>query len=125
MPFHQRTISAVWSFIKVLICMNTEDPEWLLTRAKQKGKSPVGYSQKWSLSHTGEVAYESFSVQSFKSQFKRGFTKLVLIRADRLRSGSQGELQLYYLSGLSRVHFSRQAFLEVAVRHRVKSQSTL
>ena len=109
----------------MLICMNTEDPEWLLTRAKHKGKSPVGYSQKWSLSHTGEVAYESFAVQSFKSQFKRGFTKLVLIRADRLREGSQGELQLYYLSGLSRAHFSRQAFLEVAVRLRVKSQSTL
>ena len=51
----------------------------------------------------------------FKSQFKRGFTKVVLTGAGRLREWSQGELQLYYLSRLSRAHFFRQAFLEVAV----------
>ena len=33
----------------------------------------------------------------FKSQFKRGFTKVVVARADGLQVRSQGELQLYQL----------------------------
>ena len=42
-----------------------------------------------------EVAYESFSLQSLCSQFKRGFTKVVVtLKAGRLREWSQGELRL-------------------------------
>ena len=44
------------------------------------------------------VAYESFSViTKFKSQFKLGFTKVVVTRADCLQEWWQGELQLYLL----------------------------
>ena len=48
-------------------------------------KNPVGQYQKRSLLLTGAVAYESFSLQSFKSQFKHG----------HLREWLQGELRLY------------------------------
>ena len=34
-------------------------------------------------------------ITKFKSQFKQGFTKVVVTRAGRLREWSQGELQLY------------------------------
>ena len=39
----------------------------------------------------------------FKSQFKRGFTQVVVTRADRYREWSQGELRLYFtiLKGIS------------------------
>ena len=36
------------------------------------------------------------SITKFKSQFKRGFTKVVVTRAGRLRDGSERELRLYY-----------------------------
>ena len=38
------------------------------------------------------VAYESRSITIFKSQFKRGFTKVVITTAGCLREWSQGEL---------------------------------
>ena len=46
------------------------------------------------------VAFRSSRLQElfitkFKSQFKRGFTKVVLTRAGRLEEWSQGELRLY------------------------------
>ena len=34
-------------------------------------------------------------ITKFKSQFKQGFTKVVVTRAGRLQEWSQGELQLY------------------------------
>ena len=34
-------------------------------------------------------------ITKFKSQFKRGFTKVVVTRAGRLREWSHGELRLY------------------------------
>ena len=45
------------------------------------------------------VAYGSSSLRElfitkFKAQFKRGFTKVVVTRAGRLREWSQGELRL-------------------------------
>ena len=46
------------------------------------------------------VAYRSgplrdLFITKFKSQFKRGFTKVVVTRAGRLREWSHGELRLY------------------------------
>ena len=41
------------------------------------------------------VAYGSFTLQCFKSQFKRGFAKVVVTRAGRSQEWSQGELRLY------------------------------
>ena len=44
------------------------------------------------------VAYRSGPLREFvvaKSQFKRGFTKVVVTRAGRSREKSQGELRLY------------------------------
>ena len=38
----------------------------------------------WVIPRVVAVSYESFSLQSFKSQFKWGFTKLVVTRAGRL-----------------------------------------
>ena len=35
-------------------------------------------------------------ITEFKSQFKPGFTKVVVTRADRSREWSQGELRLYF-----------------------------
>lgn len=37
----------------------------------------------------------------FKSQFKRGFTKVVVTRDFRLRELSQGELRLYFITSES------------------------
>ena len=52
----------------------------------------------WVIPKVVAVAYESFSViTKFKSQFKLGFTKVVVTRADCLQEWWQGELQLYLL----------------------------
>ena len=42
-----------------------------------------------------QVAYGSGQFTKFKSQFKRGFTEMVLTRAGRLREWSKGELWLH------------------------------
>ena len=49
----------------------------------------------WVIPKVIAVAYESFSLKKFKSQFKRGFTKVVVTSARRLRVWTQGELRLY------------------------------
>ena len=43
-----------------------------------------------------QVAYGSGQFTKFKSQFKRGFRKVVATRAGRLREWSQGELRLLF-----------------------------
>ena len=40
------------------------------------------------------IAYEGFSLQSFKPQIKRGITNVAVTEAGRLREWSQGELRL-------------------------------
>ena len=47
----------------------------------------------WVIPKVIAVAYESFSLK--KSQFKRGFTKVIVTSARRLRVWTQGELGLY------------------------------
>ena len=54
----------------------------------QQRKSPVGSFQ------SGRGRLRELFITKFKSQFKRGFTKVVLTRAGRLRQWSQGELRL-------------------------------
>ena len=54
---------------------------------------PVGYkSQKWSLSLTRVVTYESFSLQNLSDSLKWGLTKVVITRAGCLPEWSRGEL---------------------------------
>ena len=53
----------------------------------------------WVIPKVVVVAYRSgrlreLFITKFKSQFKRGFTKVVVTRAGRLREWSQGELPL-------------------------------
>ena len=53
----------------------------------------------WVIPKVVVVAYGSgrlreLFITKFKSQFKRGFTKVVVTRAGRLREWSQGELRL-------------------------------
>ena len=54
----------------------------LFSRLQELRTESKGKVQKWSLSLTGAVVYESF-------QFKRGFTKVVVTRAGRFREWSQ------------------------------------
>ena len=56
----------------------------------QQRKSPVGQFQ------SGRSRLRELFITKFKSQFKRGFTYVVVtFRAGRLREWSQGELRLY------------------------------
>ena len=60
----------------------------------------------WVIPKVVAVAFGSGRLQElfiikFKSQFKWGFSKVVVIRAGRLREWSQGELRLYIQSILS------------------------
>ena len=53
----------------------------------------------WVIPKVVAVAYESgclreLCITKFKSQFKRGFAKVVLTRAGHLQEWSQGELRL-------------------------------
>ena len=55
----------------------------------------------WVIPKVVAVAYgigrsRELFITKCKSQFKLGFTKVVLTRAGRLREWSQGELRLYY-----------------------------
>ena len=83
----QRTISIVFSFIKVLIYIN-KTPSGRLRELKNKGKVQLGSSK------SGRDRLRKLFIKKFKSWFKRGFTKVVVTRAGRLREGSQGELRL-------------------------------
>ena len=60
----QRTISIVFSFIKVEIYMN-KTLSGCLRELKNKRKVQLGDSKKWLRSLTKAVSYESFSLQSF------------------------------------------------------------
>ena len=48
----------------------------------------------WVIPKVVAVAYRSFALQKFKSQFKRDFAKVVVIRAGRLQEWLQEELRL-------------------------------
>ena len=55
----------------------------------------------WVIPEVVAVAYWSrrlreLYIAKFKSEFKRGFTKVVVTRAGRLREWSQGELRQYW-----------------------------
>ena len=80
---------------------------------KNKGRSRVGQSQKWSgslIMGVVAIAYESFSLLTkLKSQFKREFTKAVVTRAGRLREWSQGKLWLYYNKTWTKLIHSKRA----------------
>ena len=60
-----------------------------LRELKNKGKVRLG-NPKSDGRHSREL-----SITKFKSEFKRGFTKVVVTRAGRLRKWPQGELRLY------------------------------
>ena len=83
----QGTISAVCSFVKVLIYMN-KTLSGRLRELKNKGKVQLGNPR----SDRGRL--RELFITKFKSQFKRGFTKVVTTRAGRVREQSQGELRL-------------------------------
>ena len=60
-----------------------------LRQLKNKGKVQLGNPK------SGRSRLREVFVTKFNSQFKQGFTKVVVPRAGRLREWSQGELQLY------------------------------
>ena len=62
-----------------------------LRELKNKGK--VQFSNP----KGGRGRLRELFITKFKSQFKRGFTKVFVIRAGRLREWSQVELRLYVL----------------------------
>ena len=66
--------------------MNTTG--WPLTRALKQGKVQLGNPK------SGQGRLRELFMTTFKSQFKRGFTKVVVTRAGRLQEWSQAELRL-------------------------------
>ena len=66
--------------------MNTTG--WPLTRALKQGKVQLGNPK------SGHGRLRELFITTFKSQFKRGFTKVVVTRAGRLREWSKAELRL-------------------------------
>ena len=86
--FYQRTIRAVCSFIKEFIYMN-KSLSGRLRELKNKGKVQLSNPK------SGRGRLRELFITKFKSRFKRGFTKVFVIRAGRLREWSQVELQLY------------------------------
>ena len=83
----QGTISAVCSFVKVLIYMN-KTLSGRLRELKNKGKVQLGNPK------SGRGRLREPFITNLKSQFKRSFTKVVATRAGRVREQSQGELRL-------------------------------
>ena len=59
-----------------------------LQKLKNKGKV------QWGNSKSSRGRLRELFTTKFKSQFKRGFTKVFVTRAGRLREWSQGELRL-------------------------------
>ena len=47
---------------------------------------------------SGRGRLRELCITKFKSQFKQGFTKVVVTRAGRLQEWSQGELQLHMVN---------------------------
>ena len=84
---YQRTIRAVCSFIKEFMYMN-KSLSGRLRELKNKGKV------KLSNPKGGRGRLRELFITKFKSQFKRGVTKVFVIRAGRLREWSQVELRL-------------------------------
>ena len=81
----QRTISIVFSFIKVLIYMNTTLRAYESLQTKEKFS--------WVIPKVAVIAYWSgclrkLFITKFKSRVKRGLTKVVVTRAGRLREWS-------------------------------------
>ena len=66
-----QTISAVCSFIKVLIDMNkTMSGHWMVA---YKSLKTIKENSSWVIPKVVSVAYESFNVTKFKWQLKKGF----------------------------------------------------
>ena len=59
-----------------------------LRELKNKGKFQLGNPK------SGRGRLRELFITNFKSQFKRGFTKVVATRAGRVREWSHGELRL-------------------------------
>ena len=76
------------SFIKVLIYIN-KTLSSRLRELKNKGKVQLGNPK------SGRGRLRELFITKLKSQFKRGFVKVVLTRAGHLRERSQGELRLH------------------------------
>ena len=89
---YQRTIRAVCSFIIELIYTLNESANKSLSGRLRELKNKEKSS--WVIPKVVAVVFGLF-ITKFKSQFIRGFTKVVVIRAGRLREWPQGELQLY------------------------------
>jgi len=68
--------------------------EHCLQELKNKEKSSWVIPKVVAVTHGSSRLPELF-IPKFKSQFKQGFTKVVLSRAGCLREWLQGELQLY------------------------------
>ena len=75
------------SFIKALLDMY-RTLSGRLQELKNKGKVQLGNPK------SGRGRLQELSITKFKSQFKRGFAKVVVTRAGRLQEWSQGELRL-------------------------------
>ena len=75
------------SFIKALIDMY-RTLSGRLQELKNKGKVQLGNPK------SGRGRLRELCITKFKSQFKRGFAKVVVTRAGRLQEWSQGELRL-------------------------------
>ena len=87
------TINAMHSFSKGLIY--TRKTEYSRLREhKNKRKVQLG-NPKSGRGQYGSGRLRELFITKFTSQFKRGFTNVVVTRAGRLREWSQGELRLY------------------------------
>ena len=73
----------------MLIYMNKNSDE--LSVSSRLGELYKGKVQLGNPKVVAVALWELF-ITKFKSQFKRGFTKMVVTRAGRLREWSQGEL---------------------------------
>ena len=63
-----------------------------LQELKNKGKVQLGNPK------SGRGRLQLLFITKYKSQLKRGFTRVVVTRAGRLREWSKGELRVYFKS---------------------------
>ena len=77
--------------LKSLKCIFIIIRLWVVALGQLKNKAKVQLSNPKS----GRGRLREGFITKFKSQFKQGFTKLVVTRAGRLLEWSQGELRLY------------------------------
>ena len=68
----------------------------LKTKEKSSCVIPKVVTVAYGSSHLRELF-----ITKFKSQFKQGFTKVVITRAGGLREWSQGDLWLYYFNSIT------------------------